>query len=255
MRILFVRHCEPDYQHDSLTPRGIREAEALREYLKDQDLGDIYVSPLGRAQLTAQIALEGSGRRAETLDWLREANVTIDLDSDPGLREFYPDITAKEIDTDRCFWDVMPRKFWEDHYCWDNANWRQARVCASSNLISVYDYVSSSLDDLLAGHGYRRNGLSYEVTRGNHDTITLFCHLGVTGVMLAHLNNLSPFLIPQLTCCAPGSLSECVSEEREKGIAMFRTLYLGATPHLTLADQQPSFSARFAECYEDETRH
>ena len=33
MRILFIRHGEPDYEHDSLTERGVREAEALREQI------------------------------------------------------------------------------------------------------------------------------------------------------------------------------------------------------------------------------
>ena len=29
MRIVFVRHCEPDYTVDSLTPKGWREAKLL----------------------------------------------------------------------------------------------------------------------------------------------------------------------------------------------------------------------------------
>ena len=31
MRIIFIRHAEPDYEHNTLTPRGFREAELLSD--------------------------------------------------------------------------------------------------------------------------------------------------------------------------------------------------------------------------------
>ena len=34
MRLVFVRHAEPDYENDSLTEKGFREAEILKERLK-----------------------------------------------------------------------------------------------------------------------------------------------------------------------------------------------------------------------------
>ena len=50
MRILLVRHAEPDYARDSLTPKGRREAELLSRRLCRLDVKAFYVSPLGRAQ-------------------------------------------------------------------------------------------------------------------------------------------------------------------------------------------------------------
>jgi len=52
MRIIFVRHCEPDYEIDSLTKKGWREAELLAKRVLNWDVKDFYVSPLGRAQDT-----------------------------------------------------------------------------------------------------------------------------------------------------------------------------------------------------------
>ena len=49
MRIFIIRHGDPDYQTDSLTPRGRREAEALAAYIERLQLTHIYCSPLGRA--------------------------------------------------------------------------------------------------------------------------------------------------------------------------------------------------------------
>lgn len=68
MRILIVRHGDPDYEKDSLTPKGFREAELLAERLCKLDVKAFYCSPLGRAQDTARPTLQRLGRSAETLD-------------------------------------------------------------------------------------------------------------------------------------------------------------------------------------------
>ena len=50
MKILIIRHGEPDYSIDSLTEKGWREAELLSRRLAPLGIRDFYVSPLGRAQ-------------------------------------------------------------------------------------------------------------------------------------------------------------------------------------------------------------
>ena len=58
MRILFIRHGEPDYAKDDLTDTGVRQAELLSQRLKDEGIEEIWSSPLGRAQRTARISSE-----------------------------------------------------------------------------------------------------------------------------------------------------------------------------------------------------
>ena len=53
MKLLIIRHGDPDYEKDSLTKTGWREAELLANRLKTMDIAAFYVSPLGRAQDTA----------------------------------------------------------------------------------------------------------------------------------------------------------------------------------------------------------
>ena len=72
MRILIIRHAEPDYRLDALTAKGRREAELLAERLCRIPAEAYYVSPLGRAQETAGYTLRRVGRQAVTLDWLQE---------------------------------------------------------------------------------------------------------------------------------------------------------------------------------------
>ena len=40
MRIVFVRHGEPDYEHDCLTETGVRQAEQAAERLKEEGPAD-----------------------------------------------------------------------------------------------------------------------------------------------------------------------------------------------------------------------
>ena len=61
MRIIFVRHGEPDYTTDTLNEKGKREAELLANRAKDWNIKDIYVSPFGRAQQTAAMFRQGNG--------------------------------------------------------------------------------------------------------------------------------------------------------------------------------------------------
>ena len=73
MRILLIRHGDPDYENDTLTEKGRREAALLAEAAPYMNLGTCFVSPLGRAQDTAAYSLKKIGRTAETLDWLRSS--------------------------------------------------------------------------------------------------------------------------------------------------------------------------------------
>ena len=59
MKILIVRHADPDYSVDSLTKKGWREAEYLAERLSKLKVKDFFVSPLGRAKDTASLNIRG----------------------------------------------------------------------------------------------------------------------------------------------------------------------------------------------------
>ena len=49
MRIIFVRHGEPDYRNDCLTDLGRLQAQAAAERLREEGIEEIWSSPLGRA--------------------------------------------------------------------------------------------------------------------------------------------------------------------------------------------------------------
>lgn len=76
LRILIIRHAEPDYAKDSLTEKGWREAEFLADKLEHEKIDACYLSPLGRAQDTAKVTLAHRAK-AKTLGWLREFHAPV----------------------------------------------------------------------------------------------------------------------------------------------------------------------------------
>lgn len=77
MKLLLIRHGDPDYSIDSLTEKGWKEAEYLSQRLAKLDIKAFYVSPLGRAKDTASCTLKKLGRTAVEKTWLREFQVQI----------------------------------------------------------------------------------------------------------------------------------------------------------------------------------
>ncbi len=241
MRLLFIRHADPDYENDTLTETGWREARCLADFLKGETIHRFYVSPLGRARDTASLTLRVLGQEAEVCDWLREFSAPI----------WRPDDSSQQ----HICWDWLPEDWADDPLLHDGGRWFQHPVMAAGNVKAEYDRVTAAFDALLAENGYRREGGLYRVERSNHDTLAFFCHYGVGCVLLSHLMGASPMLLWHGLCAAPSSVTTVYTEERRQGIASFRVWRYGDVTHLLLQGAAPSFSARFCECWTDGTRH
>ena len=235
MRLLLLRHGDPDYARDSLTPTGRIEADLLARRLASESFRSIYVSPLGRAQDTAKPTLEALRRTAETCDWLREFEPHVDR----------PD-TQGEL---RVAWDWLPQDWLQDARLLHETEWMQNEIFRLYGVPASYRRVTAAFDEVLAAHGYVREGRWYRVEQANTDTLAFFCHFGVTCVLLSHLMNVSPMVLWHGLAMAPSSVTTVYSEERRQGIASFRAAAVGDVTHLLSAGRKPSFSARFCEVY------
>ena len=233
MRLLIIRHADPDYSKDSLTPTGWKEAEILSDRISKLDVKAFYVSPLGRARDTAKATLEKMGREAEICDWLREFPAVIP-EKDGIVQETYA-------------WDWLPESWTAEPAFYDKDQWASA---AGGNAQEIYQTVISGLDALLEKHGYKRDGQYYKAVRSNEDTIVLFCHFGLECVLLSHLLGVSPMVLWHGFCAAPTSVTTIYTEERSRGKACFRVASFGDISHLYAAGEEPSFSARFCETYD-----
>lgn len=241
MRLLFIRHGDPDYERDGLTPAGEVEARLLVPRMQRENITEFFVSPLGRAQATARPTLEALGRTAEEYGWLREFSIPIQRPDKNGARTFVP-------------WDWLPADWLKDPRLSDRGHWRENEVMAAAQVGEAYDRVTQAFDALLAAHGYRRDGLLYSAEHPNTDTLAFFCHFGVACVFLSHLMNCSPMVLWHGMCMAPSSVTTVYTEERRPGVAAFRTSAFGDVSHLYAEGVSPAFAARFCEVYGDGTR-
>lgn len=238
MKLLFVRHGDPDYTVDSLTEKGWREAEFLAERLSAIDVKAWYVSPLGRAKDTAKRTLEKVGCEAEECSWLREFYAPI----------WRPDVTERKMIP----WDWLPQDWMADERFFSRDQWFLPKVFQESDVKGEYDRVTTEFDLLMKKHGYERNGYYYNAIRPNNDTLVFFCHFGVSCVLLSHLLNVSPMILWHSFCAAPASVTTVATEERRAGIAAFRMLSFGDTSHLYCHNEPPAFAARFRESRDNE---
>ncbi len=239
MKLIIIRHGDPDYAKDSLTEKGWREAELLADRISKMNVTAFYCSPLGRAKDTASLTLKKMNRTATELPW---------------LHEFKGQVKQGLIKKTVC-WDRLP-SYWtnEDKY-YSADEWASTPVMSKYDVKKEYDIVANGIDELLKEHGYVHCGNHYNVINSNHDTVVLFCHFGVEAVILSHIFSVSPMPLFHNFCALPTSVTTLVTEEREKGIASFRCLAFGDVSHLYAGDEEPSFQARFCECFEDDTRH
>ena len=242
MRIIIVRHGDPDYEHDTLTEKGRREAALLAKRLSKEQIDYIYSSPLGRAKDTCSYTAKALGREqdVEVKDWLQEF----------GAPHTLPSGESKQV-----FWDLLP-EFWTNiDKMYSKTEWLDQDFYRNTLMNERYKQVTDGLDELLKSHGYTRNGGLYETEQGNHKTLVFFCHFGLEMVLLSHLCNISPILLTHHFCARTSSVTTLYTEERRKGKAVFRCAGFGDTGHLYAGGEETSFSARFCEVYEDETRH
>jgi len=239
MEILIVRHGDPNYALDTLTRKGVREAKLLAERLSKLNVKAFYCSPLGRAKKTASYTLKKMKREAEILPFLQEFKGTVD-DPESGKMQSW--------DRKPTYWTEIP-----DYYTYDS--WHKVDLMEKGGVFAEYKKVCDGIDELLAKHGYVHNGKIYDVVNENHDTIVLFCHFGVESVLLSHIFGISPMIMWHNFVALPTSVTRLVTQEREKGKAIFTCLQYGDLSHLYAGNEEPSFSARWCECYSDDTRH
>lgn len=232
MRLLIVRHAEPDYTHDSLTEKGKREALLLGKRLSGIPASAYYVSPLGRAQETAEYTLRLVRKQAETLPWLAE------------FRGFTVRDGIKRIP-----WDYHTQEWYGHKRLLDRDDWLNDPLTRGGTVAQIWEETKTGTDALLEKHGYLRKGGIYQCQSNTDETIVIFCHFGIGMAILAHLINVSPLPLWQGFLCVTSSVTTVVTQERIKGEVEFRCVGLGDASHLMAGNENMSWAGLFPECY------
>lgn len=179
MIFYFIRHGDPIYEPDSLTPLGSLQAEALAKRLARYDIDEIYASSSNRAQLTAAPTCRLLHREAKILDWCNECYAWDDFscaDSNgfvtwpfqiPEMRELFVSDEIQSL-----------HKKWYTHPAFSGNGFERGikRVQAEC------DALFSSL-----GYEHDREKNIYTCVRENHSRVALFAHQGFGMIFLSSL--------------------------------------------------------------------
>ena len=150
MKLLFIRHGDPDYEKDSLTEKGWHEAELLGQRMANTPVTAFYVYPLGRAKDTASKTLQKVGRDATELAWLREFHAPI------------PDFHTGEP---RIAWDQLPADWTAEPKYYDKTRWSETLPMLQGHVIDEAKRVWNGLDEILTQHGYEPFTVQFSQTK------------------------------------------------------------------------------------------
>ncbi len=209
MKLLLIRHGDPDYPNHTLTDKGHRQAALLAESLLQVPIDRLFVSPLGRARHTADYLI-----RLKKLDF--------------EIIEFFQELRGRYTETDYA---------WNHHGCdllksgddITKTNWPEL-VPYGEHMRSVYQEFMSQFDAFISDFGLERSGHVYRVDRPSDETIAVVCHAGVITTLLSHLLHIPPPVVYSQFRIDPPSVTRLRLETKE-GLGVFRLISLNDMSH------------------------
>jgi probable phosphoglycerate mutase len=220
MRLYIIRHADPDYERDSITPAGHLEAQALAKRMATEKLDRIYCSPLGRARATAKYTADLLKLEHSIEDWSCEVGDC-----------YYEEWPEGKL----CAWDTPGEIIRRDAPWPTHLNWHRIDPKYAAVIKEKFESLRSCSDAFLARHGYQREGGRYRIANSNRERIAMFCHNGTASFWLANLLEIPLPLVWSGFWHAPTAVTTILFEERSKDWAIPRALSVADTAHLYAA--------------------
>ena len=184
MLFYIIRHGEPDYATDTLTAEGWNQARLAADRLAESGIDEIHASPMGRARQTAVPTAEKLGLPIIIEHWAYEL--------DEICKTRFPDGRLKIIS------QIPVEHLHRPEFRKLDSREGIARIegLRETAFAARFEMLAGNFDALLEKEGYRRNeeGL-YDVVRPSDRHVALFCHMGMSRVLLAHAMNLPYHLL------------------------------------------------------------
>ena len=179
MLFFYIRHGDPIYNPNQLTPLGHRQAEAIAKRLSIHGLDRIYASPSNRAVQTAQPTCELLKKDMLLLDFSDEALAyrEFTVTQEDGSRRW---VFASQ-EHRRLFLDESVRKL--------GFAWYEHPEFAKLNCKSGMERVGAAADELFASLGYEHipHSGTYKAVRPNDERVALFAHGGFGRAFMSHI--------------------------------------------------------------------
>lgn len=170
MLLYYIRHGDPIYDPDSLTPLGHRQAEAVAKRLSLYGVDRIFASTSTRAIQTAQPTCEMLKKDMELLDFCSEAHAWREMGTENEKGQ-YTWVFAI---------DWIRQLFAGNEIRQYGNRWFDHPAIKHLNLEKGITRVQQESDALFASLGYEHDleKNMYKITRPNDDRIAIFAHQG-----------------------------------------------------------------------------
>ena len=174
MLLYLIRHGDPYYSTDTLTLRGMFQAEAVGRRMYDAGIDHIFTSPMGRARLTASPAARLLGLTPQIEEWSHEIG--------PEIKTTFPDGTFRSV-------TQMPNAWLRENGAQEigYADSLTAPGFCGTALAPTLAYIEANGRDFLERLGYREEGGVYRILRPSEERVALFCHAGLMRAWLSML--------------------------------------------------------------------
>ena len=224
MLFFYVRHGDPIYDPNKLTPLGHRQAEAVGKRLALYGVDKIYASSSNRAMQTADPTCEILKKEKEILDFCNEdhawADFALDLPDGRKTWSFYhPEVRRLFVDPSVAALGLK---------------WYEHPELAKYNFKKGIDRIQTELDALLLKHGYEHipGTGTYKAVRPNDDRIALFAHQGFGMNFMSQLLDIPyPFYATHFDMTHTGMTAIEFKDEGD-GIVIPKVLTLSSDAHI-----------------------
>lgn len=233
MLLYVIRHGDPCYNPDSLTPKGRRQAEAIGRRLALHGIDRVFSSPLKRAQETAQPLCELLHLTPTIEDWTSEMYYWNNFTQ---MRNGKKDWEFRQPNT---------RLRSEDNRYLGLADWQNCDCFSDLDLRKIYTYCIEGSDNFLARLGYERQNGVYKITQPNEERVALFCHEGFCMHWFPFLLNIPPHLFWAGFGINHTGLSVFQFINNPDGFTAPRALCLNDTGHLYADGLPTQYQNRF----------
>lgn len=191
MRIIFVRHGEPDYKNDCLTENGRLQAQNTAIRLHNENIAAIYSSPMGRALETASYTAKDHGLEILPLDYMHEIDWG---DANDGRSE-----QAEAVPFSGHPWTLGYMLLTEHPEYVGSDAWDKHHYFKDNRCMEGFEKVSRGIDSFMADKGYVGANSLYKCHRVNNETYAIFAHGGSGAAMFSRMFGLPfPFVLTSL---------------------------------------------------------
>lgn len=174
MLLYIIRHGDPNYEKDCLTPKGILQAEAVGKRIAASKIDRIFSSPMGRARQTAEPACRLLGLNYTVEEWtheIQDERLTIDPSGKrTSISNIQNSLLLENGSIDVPFEDTMKVPYMKD-----------------TEMDKACKFIWENGKDFLERLGYKEENGVYKILHPSEEKVALFCHAAFSRAWISML--------------------------------------------------------------------